>query len=121
MELSVKKYWIFLATWISSVAEAANNASAVKVAPAMPGSSLNGMVFSLFAIIIVMLGIYWGARRFLMQRLGIRRVESMKVISITMLGPKEKVVVLDTREGETLVLGVTSHQITLLDKRRLEE
>ena len=117
----MKKYWIFLGSWIVSVAQAASNASAIKVAPPMPGSNLNGMVLSLFAIIIVMLGVYWGARRFLLQRLGIRRVESMKVISVTMLGPKEKVVVVDTREGEALVLGVTSHQITLLDKRRLED
>jgi flagellar biogenesis protein FliO len=38
-----------------------------------------------------------------------------------MVGPKEKIIVLDTREGEALIVGVTSQHISLLDKRPLTE
>lgn len=118
----MKKYVILLGGWIASVAQAASDASAIKTATLpMPGSNLSSMVLSLLGIILLMLGFYWGARRFLMHRLGIRRVESMRIISVTMLGPKEKVVMLDTREGEVLILGVTPQNITLLDKRRFEQ
>lgn len=118
----MKKYTILLGGWIASTAQAVSEASGIKAAAMpMPGSNLSNMVLSLLGIILLMLGVYWGARRFLMQRLGIRRVESMRIISVTMLGPKEKVVMLDTREGEVLILGVTPQNITLLDKRRFEQ
>lgn len=104
-----------------NITYAAENASGVLLPAGPIGSGLNGMVFSLFALLIILMGIYWFSRRLLTQRLGRGRIQSMQILSVTMLGPKEKIIIVDTREGEALILGVTSQHITLLDKRPLDK
>lgn len=113
----MKKYLFVLLSFLSLSSFATPEASALAVKTTQIGGGLSSMVLSLFSIVLVLLVLYWLVKRYLAQRLGLTRVQSMKVISITMLGPKEKIVMVDTREGEALILGVTAHQITLLDKR----
>jgi flagellar biosynthetic protein FliO len=113
----MKKYLVLLLLSLSFPLSAAENASSVVIKAAPIGSSLTGMVLSLFTLLGVLLGVYWLSRRLLTQRLGRGRMQSMQILSITMVGPKEKIIVLNTRAGEALVVGVTSQQITLLDKR----
>lgn len=113
----MKKYLLALLSFLSSSTFATPDASALAVKTTQMGGGLSSMVLSLFSVVLVLLVLYWLVKRYLAQRLGLTRVQSMKIISITMVGPKEKIVMIDTREGEALILGVTSHQITLLDKR----
>jgi flagellar protein FliO/FliZ len=118
----MKKYIVLLMAFTFSWSCAAENASTALIRAEPIGSGLGWMAISLFGVIIIMGALYWFARRFLMQRLGMgRRMQSMRILSVTMLGPKEKIIVLDTREGEALILGVTSQHISLLDKRPLEQ
>ncbi len=101
---------------LSVVAQAAENASRVVIKAEPVGSSLSGMLLSLFTVLAILLGLYWFSRRLLTQRLGRGRAQSMQILSVTMVGPKEKIIVLDTRAGEALIVGVTSQHISLLDK-----
>lgn len=119
----MKKYTLLLFTPLLSVAQAVEHASAVVIrAQPLGTSALGEMALSLFGLTVVMGGIYWFTKRYLTRRLGVGgRRQSMQVISVTMLGPKEKIVVLDTRQGEALVLGVTAQNIRLLDKRPLDK
>ena len=48
------------------------------------------------------------------------RSSEVKLVSVTPIGQKEKIAVVEVM-GERLVLGVTSHQISLLCKREGEE
>lgn len=114
----MKKFLVLCLCLSLPVAQAADDASAALAHTRSLDSSLTGMVLSLFILLLVLIGLYWFARRFLVQRLGIqRRIQPMKVVSVTMLGPKEKIVIVDTLQGEELVLGVTAQQVNLLYRR----
>jgi len=122
----ISKWLLSLLYLLSSCAWALENAPvAASVALARKeqanASGLTDMVLSLFILLAIIGALYWFTRLFLARRLGLgNRMQSMRVLSVTMLGPKEKIVVVDTRQGDVLVVGVTAHQISLLDKRPLE-
>jgi flagellar biogenesis protein FliO len=73
----MKKYLSLPLLGFSVVAHAAENASRVVIKAEPVGSSLTGMLLSLSALLIILIGSYWLSRRFLTQRLGRGRAQSM--------------------------------------------
>ncbi|MCB6183572.1 flagellar biosynthetic protein FliO [Leeia sp. TBRC 13508] len=69
------------------------------------------VIFSLVFVIALVLGAVWAMKRL---SLGVPGMKTpVKLIGGTMLGGKERVVVIEV-EGEWLVLGVTAQNITVL-------
>ena len=85
--------------------------------PRAEGTSMGAaslqMTLGLFAVLGVILGLSWLARRFNLA--GVGGVAGLKINSALNVGPKEKIMVLEV-EGQRLLVGVTSHQITLLQQ-----
>jgi flagellar protein FliO/FliZ len=82
-----------------------------EAAPAVGASSLLQAGFGMFAVLGLIFLCAWAARRFGLQRLG--GGQFVKVVSSTMVGQRERVVVVEV--GATwLVLGVTSSQVNTL-------
>lgn len=69
------------------------------------------MVLGLAAVLGVIFGLAWLARRFNLNVAGASG--SLRVVSAMTVGPKEKILVVEV-EDKRLLLGVTSQQITLL-------
>jgi len=83
----------------------------VEAAPAVGASSLLQAGFGMFAVLGLIFLCAWAARRFGLQRLG--GGQFVKVVSSTMVGQRERVVVVEV--GATwLVLGVTPSQVNTL-------
>ena len=86
--------------------------SPAEAAPAVGASSLLQAGFGMFAVLGLIFLCAWAARRFGLQRLG-GGGQSVKVVSSTMVGQRERVVVVEV--GATwLVLGVTASQVSAL-------
>jgi len=82
-----------------------------EAAPAVGASSLLQAGFGMFAVLGLIFLCAWAARRFGLQRLG--GGHFVKVVSSTMVGQRERVVVVEV--GATwLVLGVTASQVNTL-------
>lgn len=79
--------------------------------PAVGGAGLLQAGFGMAAVVGLIFLCAWLARRFGLQRLGGGQV--VKVVSTAMVGPRERVVVVDVA-GQWLVLGVTSSQVRTL-------
>ncbi|MDQ0568636.1 flagellar protein FliO/FliZ [Variovorax paradoxus] len=85
--------------------------SPAEAAPAVGASSLLQAGFGMFAVLGLIFLCAWAARRFGLQRLG--GGQTVKVVSSTMVGQRERVVVVEV--GATwLVLGVTPSQVNTL-------
>ncbi|MDP9910668.1 flagellar protein FliO/FliZ [Variovorax boronicumulans] len=78
---------------------------------AVGGAGLLQAGFGMAAVVGLIFLCAWLARRFGLQRLGGGQV--VKVVSTAMVGPRERVVVVDVA-GQWLVLGVTSSQVRTL-------
>lgn len=89
---------------------------AYAAAPPVEGPSpLWGMMQVTFGLLLVLgaiIGVAWLFRRFSMGAM-IGRFQPARVVSGVMVGPHERVVIVELA-GEWLVLGVTSRQVTLL-------
>lgn len=82
----------------------------------LPGFSDLLLTFvSLAAIVVIILGLGWLAKRFNIAG-GRNSQIPLKYVGQISVGNKEKVSVIDVG-NERLVLGVTAHQITLLSKQ----
>lgn len=75
------------------------------------GAASLQMTLGLFVVLAVILGLSWLARRFNLA--GVGGVAGLKVSAALNVGQKEKILVLDV-EGRRLLVGVTAHQITVL-------
>ncbi|TSD61568.1 flagellar biosynthetic protein FliO [Variovorax sp. KBS0712] len=78
---------------------------------AVGGAGLLQAGFGMAAVVGLIFLCAWLARRFGLQRLGGGQV--VKVVSTAMVGPRERVVVVNVA-GQWLVLGVTSSQVRTL-------
>ncbi|WPH13083.1 flagellar biosynthetic protein FliO [Variovorax paradoxus] len=85
--------------------------SPVEAAPAVGASSLLQAGFGMFAVLGLIFLCAWAARRFGLQRLG--GGQSVKVVSSTMVGQRERVVVVEVG-GTWLVLGVAAGRVNAL-------
>lgn len=79
--------------------------------PGDMGSASVQMVLGLAAVLAVILGLAWVAKRFNLNGTG--GIAGMRVAGALPVGPKEKILLVEV-EGKRLLLGVTAHQITLL-------
>lgn len=75
------------------------------------GSASLQMTLGLMAVLAVIFGLSWLARRFNLA--GVGGVAGMKVSAALNVGQKEKILVLEV-ENQRLLVGVTAHQISLL-------
>lgn len=75
------------------------------------------MLLSLILILGGFIGVAWLARRYLP---GVGKQGVVKVVGATMVGPRERVVVVEV-EDTWLLLGVGAGQVRLLDKRAKPE
>lgn len=83
------------------------------VAPVVSGVRPWNMVLGLLFLLIIVAGGWWLTRRMAgVQFSGGNR--SLRVIATTMVGPRERVVLLEVGGGEQLLLGVAPGQVTLL-------
>lgn len=81
-----------------------------------PFASLIKMLSSLLLVLALILGISFGVKRFLRSRFSQwKSAPLVQVLSTAYLGPKKEVSVISVGE-QYLVLGVTSHQISLLTR-----
>ncbi|CAN7443524.1 flagellar biosynthetic protein FliO [Variovorax paradoxus] len=80
-------------------------------APAVGASSLLQAGFGMFTVLGLIFLCAWAARRFGLQRLG--GGQSVKVVSSTMVGQRERVVVVEVG-GTWLVLGVAAGRVNAL-------
>ncbi|MFN4238761.1 MAG: flagellar biosynthetic protein FliO [Vogesella sp.] len=87
-------------------------AAAPPVEGPSPLWSLLQMLFGLAIVLAAIVGVAWLFRRFTMTGM-LGRIQPAKVVSGVMVGPHERVVIVEL-EGEWLVLGVTSRSVTLL-------
>ena len=71
------------------------------------------MLLSLVLILAGFIGVAWLARRYLP---GVGKQGVVKVVGATMVGPRERVVVVEV-DDTWLLLGVGAGQVRLLDKR----
>lgn len=76
-------------------------------------SSLLPMLLSLVLILAGFIGVAWLVRRYLP---GVGKQGVVKVVGATMVGPRERVVVVEV-DDTWLLLGVGAGQVRLLDKR----
>lgn len=79
-------------------------------------ASLGGMVLALVVVVGLILALAWVLRR--LPGGALRGHGGLKLVASLAVGPRERVLVVDVG-GEQLVLGVTSHQVSLL--HRLEQ
>ena len=75
------------------------------------GAASLQMTLGLAAVLAVILALSWLARRFNLGAVG--NVANMKVVGALTVGQKEKVLMLEV-ENQRLLIGVTAHQISLL-------
>ena len=75
------------------------------------GNASVQMTLGLGAVLLVILGLAWVARRFNLGNLG--SASHMKVVSALPVGAKEKILLVEV-EGKRLLVGVTAQQISLL-------
>ncbi|HVL02078.1 MAG TPA: flagellar biosynthetic protein FliO [Dongiaceae bacterium] len=75
------------------------------------GTASAQMVLGLGFVLAVIFGLAWVAKRFNLNGAGTGA--GMRVVGATTLGPKEKLVLVEV-DGKRLLLGVTAHQISLL-------
>ncbi|AGU51410.1 putative flagellar biosynthetic protein FliO [Variovorax paradoxus B4] len=83
----------------------------VEAAPAVGASSLLQAGFGMFAVLGLIFLCAWAARRFGLQRLG--GGQFVKVVSSTMVGQRERVVVVEVG-GTWLVLGIAAGRVNAL-------
>lgn len=89
--------------WLPAVAHAAPEAS----------TGILPMLLSLILILGGFVGVAWLMRRYLP---GVGKQGVVKVVGATMVGPRERVVVVEI-DGDWLLLGVGAGQVRLLEKR----
>ncbi|WP_231895206.1 flagellar biosynthetic protein FliO [Vogesella sp. LIG4] len=70
------------------------------------------VIFGLLLVLAAIVGIAWFFRRFSMGAM-LGRIQPARVVSGVMVGPHERVVIVELAE-EWLVLGVTSRNVNLL-------
>ncbi|MBT2337250.1 flagellar biosynthetic protein FliO [Variovorax paradoxus] len=100
-----------LAAHVAQAALPTVTSPAETAAPAVGASSLLQAGFGMFAVLGLIFLCAWAARRFGLQRLG--GGQFVKVVSSTMVGQRERVVVVEV--GATwLVLGVAAGQVNAL-------
>jgi len=75
------------------------------------GGDLGEMVLGLMAVLAIIFVLAWLSKRFNLNMPG--SSSNMKLLSAMSVGQKEKIMLVEV-EGETLLLGVTPHQINLL-------
>ncbi|WON86052.1 MULTISPECIES: flagellar biosynthetic protein FliO [Chromobacterium] len=98
----------------SGLAAAATATAAPSPAAApSPFMSLLQVLFGLAVVLGAIVGMAWLFKRLSGGMLGASN--RLKVVSGTLVGPKERVVIVEL-EGEWLVLGVTPQQVNLLSK-----
>lgn len=85
--------------------------SPAEAAPVVGASSLLQAGFGMFTVLGLIFLCAWAARRFGLQRLG--GGQSVKVVSSTMVGQRERVVVVEVG-GTWLVLGVAAGRVNAL-------
>ncbi|WP_199767963.1 flagellar biosynthetic protein FliO [Ketobacter alkanivorans] len=75
------------------------------------GGDLGEMVLGLMAVLAIIFALAWLSKRFNLNMPG--SSSNMKLLSAMSVGQKEKIMLVEV-EGETMLLGVTPHQINLL-------
>lgn len=75
------------------------------------GTASLQMTLGLLAVLAVIFGLSWLARRLNMA--GVSTVGGLKVSAALSVGQKEKIIIVEV-DGQRLLVGVTPHQITLL-------
>ena len=75
------------------------------------GAASAQMVLGLAAVLALIFGLAWLARRFNLNGAGV--TAGMRLLGAMSVGPKEKIVLVEV-EGKRLLLGVTAQQIALL-------
>lgn len=88
--------------------------AAAESAATSPAAGIGQTLFALAAVIAVVFGMAWFARRLGVQTRGGNAL--IKVISSVNLGPRERLVIVESDDA-WLVLGVTPQQISLLQTR----
>lgn len=88
-------------------------AAAPQVEGPSPFWSMVQMLFGLAVVLAAIVALAWLFRRFTMGGGVLGRLQPAKVVSGVMVGPHERVVIVEL-EGEWLVLGVTSRNVNLL-------
>ena len=74
------------------------------------GVGLGKMALSLLIVVVIVIALGWAFKKLTLRLPGSRHI---KIISTMPLGPKERLLVIEM-QGKQRVLGVTSHNITML-------
>ena len=82
-------------------------------APVIAGANPWNMVLGLLFLLLIVVGGWWLTRRVGGLQLGGAN-RSLRVVATTMVGPRERIVLLQVGNGEQLLLGVAPGQVTLL-------
>jgi len=93
-----------------------NTVFSAEDAPALATSSTSQMLTVIGALLLVIAAIYasvWGIKR--LSHFGQQSEGQLKIVSGLMVGPKERVVLIDCA-GKKLLLGVASGQVNLIHR-----
>ncbi len=92
---------------------AATSSHAAEAAPPVVAANPWNLVLGLVFLLAIVVGGWWLTRRMGGLQLG-GASRSLRVVATTMVGPRERVVLLEVGNGEQLLLGVAPGQVTLL-------
>lgn len=103
------RFVLLAASLAATSLHAAETAAPPPVVTANPWNLVLGLIF----LLVIVVGGWWLTRRMGGLQLGSAN-RSLRVVATTMVGQRERVVVLDVGNGEQLLLGVAPGQVTLL-------
>ena len=86
---------------------------AAEQAPVVTGTNPWNLVLGLLFLLAIVAGGWWLTRRVGGLQLGVSS-RSLRVVASAMVGPRERVVLLQVGNGEQLLLGVAPGQVRLL-------
>jgi len=92
--------------------------AAEQASPVVAGTNPWNLVLGLLFLLLIVVGGWWLTRRVGGLQLGVSNC-SLRVIASTMVGPRERVVLLEIATGEQLLIGVAPGQVQLL--KQLEQ
>jgi len=87
--------------------------AAEKAEPVVTAANPWNLVLGLLFLLVIVVGGWWLTRRVGGLQLGVSN-RSLRVIASAMVGPRERVVLLEVSNGEQLLLGVAPGQVRLL-------
>ena len=92
--------------------------AAEKSEPVVTAANPWNLVLGLLFLLVIVAGGWWLTRRVGGLQFGVAN-RSLRVIASTMVGPRERVVLIEVGNGEQLLLGVAPGQVRLL--KQLDE